>query len=108
MGIIDVGAFNQALKLFQFPDDQGVLWTVGATSSAWYRWDGKAWQPGAPAGRLQLPELPMDLTPETERPPLPVSAAWQAPSEPSAPACPKCGTVSTGKKFCTTCGTKLG
>ncbi len=108
MGVLDLAAFNEALKLFQFPDSDGVLWTIGATSNTWYRWDGNAWQPGDPPALLQLPAMPMELAPETEQPALPAAPAPAPPAEPQAILCPKCGAANVGKKFCTKCGTKLG
>jgi hypothetical protein len=106
MGILDLEAFNAALKLFQFPDAQGVRWTVGATSNRWYRWDGSQWQPGNPPERLELPEMPLELRPATGVPALPET---KPPSRPAgAASCPKCGAENAGKKFCTRCGTKLG
>jgi hypothetical protein len=108
MGILDLAAFNSALALYRFPDAQGVLWTVGATSNRWYRWDGKTWQPGDPPSELQLPAMPLDLAPEGQPPVLARQEETAVPVEPSAVRCPKCGAANVGKKFCTSCGTKLG
>ena len=105
MGILDLGAFNAALKLFQFPDAGGVLWTVGATSNRWYRWDGGEWQPGTPPAQLQLPAMPLELSPAGDAPRLPATRA--APAGPRAVPCPKCGAQNVGKKFCTQCGGRL-
>lgn len=106
MGIIDVAAFNAALKLFQFPDSDGVLWTVGATSNRWYRWDGGEWQPGEPPAQLELPAMPLELMPESDAPQLPATRAGPA-AGPRPVRCPKCGAENVGKKFCTQCGTRL-
>jgi hypothetical protein len=105
MGVMDLGSFNQTLRLFQFQDAGGRLWAPGAQSGRWYQWNGREWAPGAPPERLQLPELPLELTPASERPDLPAAPAVQGPR---AVACPNCGSTNVGKKFCTTCGTKLG
>lgn len=105
MGLMDAASFNHVLELFQFPDVTGVLWTPGAQSGRWYQWNGREWVPGNPPERLQIPQMPLELAPETERP-----AGQAAPAEPEGPRpvpCPKCGASNVAKKFCTTCGTKL-
>ena len=106
MGVLNAAVFNQLLTMFQFPDDAGTLWTPGARSSQWYRWDGSRWIPGDPPARLQVP--PMDLA-ASDLPPLPTEApgAVAAPKDPNLKVCPKCGAENVGKKFCTKCGSKL-
>jgi hypothetical protein len=106
MGVLDLQAFNAGLKLFQFPDAGGALWTVGATSNTWYRWDGGEWRPGTPPPQLQLPVMPLELMPESDAPRLP-PARQTVPAAPRAVGCPKCGAQNVGKKFCTHCGTRL-
>ena len=106
LGLYDLDAFNAALKFFQFPDEHGVIWTIGASSTQWYRWDGSAWQVGNPPGQLRMPPMPLELRPEGQAPVL-SRAAEAVPAEPRALSCPKCGAKNIGKKFCTTCGAKL-
>jgi hypothetical protein len=108
MGVLDPAAFNAALKVFQFPDAEGVLWTVGARSNRWYRWDGGTWQPADPPAQLQIPPMPLELVPDAQRPPL--SPAAPAPVQREGPRpqiCPTCGAANPGRKFCTKCGARL-
>src|SRR5262245_28239901 len=106
LGVYDLATFNSVLALFQFPDPAGVLWTVGATSNSWYRWDGRAWQPATPPARLQMPPMPLEFAPDAAAPPLPATAPPIA--EPRGVRCGTCGSMNVGKKFCTSCGARLG
>ncbi|RXZ42044.1 zinc ribbon domain-containing protein [Crenobacter cavernae] len=106
MGVMDAESFNEALKLFQFRDDGGVLWTPGAQTSRWYRWDGRRWVPGSPPERLQIPPMPLSLG-IGEDPPMPGYGVVRYEAAPPLPQCPKCGAPDRGTKFCTSCGTKL-
>ena len=105
MGLMDPSSFNEVLKIFQFRDATGALWTPGARSNQWYRRDGAKWVPGTAPEQLQVPQLPLELTPETEAPSLPKVPAPSA--GPRAVTCPTCGAANVGKKFCTSCGTRL-
>ena len=106
MGIIDLPAFTSALEVYQFPYEQGVLWTIGATSGSWYRWNGAGWEAGHPPAQLRLPPMPLELAPDAARPALAAGPAPQTGSREKR--CSACGTWSIGKKFCTSCGTRLG
>jgi hypothetical protein len=105
MGLIDPPGFNEVLKLFQFRDATNRIWTPGARTNQWYRLDGRDWVAANPPEQLQLPALPLELAPEPERPPLPPPQA--RPTGPGEVTCPTCGAPNVGKKFCTSCGTKL-
>ena len=105
MGLMDAPSFNEVLKIFQFRDSSGALWTPGAQTNQWYRREGKQWVAGNPPDELRLPQLPLELSPEPARPVLTRAPAPAA--GPQAVVCPTCGAANVGKKFCTSCGTKL-
>ena len=107
MGDMDVASFNEVLKLFQFRDVNNELWTPGAQSGNWYRWDGRQWTAGTPPEQLVIPKMSIAMLPELEAAPQPLSK-WAPPRDPNIKTCPKCGAENTAKKFCTKCGTKLG
>lgn len=105
MGLMDPASFNEVLKIFQFRDAAGVLWTPGARTNQWYRRHGNEWVAGEPPAQLLLPQLPLELAPEPARPPLsPPPPRAEGPREVT---CRTCGAPNVGKKFCTQCGTKL-
>ncbi len=101
MGMMDARTFNDLLKLFQFRDVMGVLWTPGAQSGEWYRLNAGQWTPGNPPERLRIPQLPLGLDPSTAVPGQAEAAT------PEGGRCPKCGAATRGKKFCTSCGTRV-
>ena len=105
MGLMDPQSFNEVLKIFQFRDAGGALWTPGARSNQWYRREGHRWVADDPPAQLLLPQLPLELSPEPARPPLPQPPARAA--GPRELTCPTCGAANAGRKFCTQCGTKL-
>ena len=107
MGLMDPAAFNEVLKIFQFRDEAGTLWTPGARTDQWYRRDGTEWVTANPPARLLLPNLPLELSPEPERTPLPPLPRPPRATGPREVTCPTCGARNVGKKFCTQCGTKL-
>ena len=87
-------------------DANNELWTPGAQSGNWYRWDGRQWIPGNPPERLVIPKLPAELAPEPDPTPQPLTQ-WTPPKDPNLKVCAKCGAENVGKKFCTKCGSKL-
>jgi rRNA maturation endonuclease Nob1 len=117
-GAISAAQFNDFLAVFRFNDGVGHLWTIGATSGKWYRWDRTQWTQAEP---------PPSLTIANEN--LQKSGAWvitmpaaSAGSPPgpkassdggsaSVPAnalqCTKCGQKSASGAFCSACGGKL-
>ena len=101
-GMMSVGAFNTAIKAFQFKDEIGHLWAPGATTGQWYRWDIDRWTAADPPARLQVDQSPI-LFDDFEEATAPAAFA----SGPKSVVCPKCGSTNVGKKFCTSCGTKL-
>ena len=105
-GVMSVGDFNAAIKAFQFRDEIGHLWAPGATSGQWYRWDDGKWTPAQAPARLQVDQSPImfdDFEEATTRQPV----TSQQPAQPAGVVCPNCGARNIGKKFCTSCGTKL-
>ncbi len=102
MGQMDVGSLNEALKLFQFRDVLGEVWTPGVRTNQWYRWDGRQWIPGNPPERLQVPQMPLGISTGSS-----VPSHKPGGSGPRAVQCPTCGASNIGKRFCTACGTKL-
>ncbi len=105
MGLIDAGSFNELLKIFQFRDAGGVLWTPGAKSREWYRWTGRDWTPGNPPDQLVIPAMALDSLAGSGMQSEPL--APHGPGGPRAVTCAKCGASNVGKKFCTSCGTRL-
>jgi hypothetical protein len=99
-GLLTAADFNAALKAFQFNDELGHLWSPGATTGKWYRWDGDEWTAAAPPSRLKVSQSPILFT-DFER------QTNSRPSKPAGAVCPTCGASNVGKKFCTQCGTKL-
>ena len=57
-GLITVNDFNASLKAFQFSDDLGRVWSPGATTSQWYRWDLDQWTTADPPEVLRVPQSP--------------------------------------------------
>jgi hypothetical protein len=99
-GMMSVGAFNTAIKAFQFKDEVGHLWAPGATTSQWYRWDLDRWTAADPPAKLLVDQSPIlfDDFEEATTPPA---------ARPEAVICASCGSKNVGKKFCTACGKKL-
>src|ERR1700674_5702613 len=98
-------SFNAMLKAFQFNDDVGHLWTVGANSGQWYRWDRTQWTAAPPPPSLML------ASPVFQN-----SAAWlttaEAAKTPAAMGvarlqCAQCKRTFDDGKFCVACGGKL-
>jgi len=106
-GALSAALFNDFVSAFRFHDDVGHLWSVGANSGQWYRWDRTQWTQAPPPRSLTL------VNDEIQR-----SSAWmttaaaasrpapaaQAPA-PAANVCGGCGAPwKPGAKFCTRCG----
>jgi hypothetical protein len=100
-GVLDTGGFNAALKAFQFTDELGRVWSPGATSGHWYRWDLDTWTRAEPPPSLRVPQEPVmfdDFERATSRPAAPPAARV---------TCPSCGAPAGRTKFCVHCGTRL-
>jgi hypothetical protein len=95
-GVIAPEVYKGLCNQFQFRDSMGHLWSPGATSSNWYRWDRTAWTPADPPGELFFADEALENT-----------AAWQTTARaahmPPAPTC-ACGEPLTGTPFCKKCG----
>lgn len=103
-GVINAESFNVVMKQFQFRDTLGHLWSPGATTGKWYRWDGHRWIPDSPPSTLNVPQAPVMVDDFDEHE---ARSRWRPPPASPAAVCPTCGTPNTGKKFCTKCGTRL-
>jgi hypothetical protein len=112
-GLLSAAAFQSLLQSFQFKDDIGHLWSPGASSGVWYRWDPSGWTAAQPPARLNVaPETARLIDPLVVRLPEPqvegpVAAPVESAMARAADVCPNCGTPKTGSRFCTSCGTRF-
>jgi len=108
-GGMSAADFNRMLSVFQFKDDEGYIWSPGAQTNQWYRWDGKSWQPLQPPRHLYVPNDPFTSSPQWEFADADSTEGeedQQAATE-SEERC-QCGAVrSEGDLFCTQCGTRF-
>jgi hypothetical protein len=116
-GALTAAQFNDVLSMFQFNDEFGHLWTPGARTSGWYRWDRTQWTAAEPPRSLAL-----------ANPRVTGSAAWHTTTEAAfapgpqpevtahAPTatesasslqCTKCKKIYASGTFCVACGGKL-
>ena len=99
-GAITQDLYKGLCGKFRFRDAAGYLWSIGAASSRWYRWDLTAWTDAEPPAELYFSDETLEDTP-----------AWltteRAANEPAAPHQYRCACgVVTEKptKFCPECG----
>jgi ribosomal protein L32 len=99
-GVIVPDVYKSLCNQFQFRDATGHLWSIGATSCLWYRWDISAWTQAEPPTELFFADEALEKTTAwmtTER------AAMAKPAS-SAYVC-TCGAVSeVATRFCPECG----
>ena len=99
-GLMTAREFREMLNLFQFTDEVGHLWSPGANTGQWYRWDRSQWTAAAPPARLKVPPA-LSASPRVQIPP-----AQPASSPPvQSPVCAGCGNpLPEGAGFCPKCG----
>lgn len=123
-GLMTAAEFNEVLKLFQFTDDLGHIWSPGATTNQWYSWNLNEWTPAQPPPLLTVPDMDLTKSPmwkvasasskaqvtfnQPDQQTLSQQYQQQVVHAPPERRCPKCSNiVAGGKKFCTTCGTRV-
>src|SRR5436190_4637624 len=100
-GAISAVDFNAFASAFQFTDDIGHLWTVGANSDQWYRWDRTEWTAAQPPTSLWVANADLQASSEW------IITAGGAASRPASAAggvpgaCAGCGSqLPAGTKLC--------
>ncbi len=116
-GALSSAQFNDFLSAFRFNDEIGHLWSPGANSGKWYRWDRTAWTEAEPPPALMLANENMQRSAEwmltstaaAAGPPAPASASGgvSATGVASSLQCSKCKRTYSSGVFCTACGGKL-
>ncbi len=103
-GLMTAREFRELLSLFQFTDEVGHLWSPGANTGQWYRWDRSQWTAAAPPARLKVPPA-LSASPSVQIPPAqPASPPPVQPPVQSA-VCAGCGSpLPEGAGFCPKCG----
>ena len=107
MGDMNATSFNEVLKIFRFRDAGGGVWSPGAQTNTWYRWDGRRWVAGTPPERLQIPVMPLGIPVDPLGPGQQVGPTPTTRSVSARGTCAKCGAANPGKKFCTACGSRM-
>ena len=126
-GVIAPEVYKGLCSQFQFRDSMGHLWSPGAVSSNWYRWDRTTWTPAEPPGDLfcgSPPTIRWTATIGEAAAAYPGPYAWRerlglrrigffgeshryaaarAAQMPPAPTC-ACGEPLKGTPFCKKCG----
>ena len=83
-GLMTAREFREMLNLFQFTDEVGHLWSPGANTGQWYRWDRSQWTAAAPPARLKVSSA-LSASPHVQIPPA------QPPPPVQSPVCAGCG-----------------
>ena len=81
-GLMTAREFREMLNLFQFTDEVGHLWSPGANTGQWYRWDRSQWTAAAPPARLKVSSA-LSASPHVQIPPA-------QPPPPVSPVCAGC------------------
>lgn len=79
-GEMSAARFNAILEAFRFVDEVGHLWSPGAQSERWYRWDRAQWTPAEPPAALALADAK-----------LADAGAWAESAQAESQAGPVCG-----------------
>jgi hypothetical protein len=108
-GGMSAADFNRMLSVFQFKDEEGYIWSPGARTSQWYRWDGKNWQPLQPPRYLYVPNDPFTESPQWEFADVDAleDEEKQQPAAESEERCQCGGVRNEGDLFCTQCGARF-
>jgi hypothetical protein len=113
-GAMTAETFRGLLGAFQFNDEVGHLWTPGANSGQWYRWDRTQWTPAQPPASLVMAKADLQSSSAwitTEG--VAKSAAVQPTSATGSAAasgklqCANCKQIFDSGAFCAECGGKL-
>lgn len=98
-GALSAKTFNDFVSAFRFNDAAGHLWSIGANTGQWYRWDMTAWTPATPPQSLMLENASIQQSSEW----IITAGAGTRPSL----QCSQCKASAADGTFCTKCGGKL-
>lgn len=104
-GAWSAAQFNDFASAFRFNDDVGHLWSLGANTGQWYRWDRTQWTVASPPQSLMLAN--QDLQRSSEWMITAGAALAATPATATTLQCSRCKKPATSGTFCTTCGGKL-